>query len=147
MELKITTVRKKRKFRVNDKCGYSTADFKGFYDKRKLCTGLSICSRNVNEIQKNFTMNLDAQYYYVLYNAPTCFDHTSQPPAGSYKFDQCVQCEWQLVIDDTRTHTTHAHACTHTTHAHARTHTHTQQHMHTRTHTHTIKNTMMTAAI
>jgi len=34
---------RKGKFRVNNKCGYSTADFRGFYDKRKLCTALSIC--------------------------------------------------------------------------------------------------------
>ena len=116
---------RKGKFRVNDKCGYSTANFRGFYDKRKLCTALSICWRNVNKINKNVTINLDAQYFYVLYNASMCFDHVSQPSSGSYKFDQCVQCIRQLVIDDT--------------HKHTHTHTHTQ--------TPTIKNTMMTAVI
>lgn len=34
---------RKGKFRVNDKCVYSTTDFRGFYDERKLCTALSIC--------------------------------------------------------------------------------------------------------
>jgi hypothetical protein len=42
-------------------------------------------------------------FLYLLYISPTCFGHISCPSSGSYESDWCVQCIWQLVIDNWQT--------------------------------------------